>query len=158
MVHKDRPGSSTSQAPSEVEDKVGGKTPEELALENEHLRTSLDAIASHAEKLEQANKALREQHDEREKAVRSIAVGMKREVCARGGLSAHWQAQKVKQGQEMIRSQLMASVSQSPRSARASAPDGCGAQSDTEIGELRILEFELMFSTSEQGEGTRRAD
>lgn len=79
VVHRDRPGPS-SQVSIGTEDKVGGKTPEELALENENLRTSLDAIASHAEKLEQANKVLREQHDEREKAMRSIAVGMRREV------------------------------------------------------------------------------
>ena len=59
---------------------ASGKTPEELALENENLRTSLDEIASHAEELERANKVLKEQGEERDKAMRSIAVGVRREV------------------------------------------------------------------------------
>jgi hypothetical protein len=70
-VDKDRP---------QDKDTVTGKTPEELALENEHLRTSLDEIASHAERLERANRALQAQHDERERTMRTIAVGMRREV------------------------------------------------------------------------------
>jgi len=46
----------------------------------------LDEIASHAEKLERANKVLLAQHDEREKAMKSIAIGVRREV----GLHMAW--------------------------------------------------------------------
>jgi len=56
------------------------KTPEELALENESLRSSLDALASHAQTLKQANKALKQAGDEREKMMRSVVVGVRREV------------------------------------------------------------------------------
>ena len=72
--------------PDVVKDVLGGKTPEELALENENLRISLDAIASHAETLERANRVLQIQHDEREKTMRSIAVGMRREVSVDCGV------------------------------------------------------------------------
>ena len=59
---------------------IGGKTPEELALENEGLRASLDTLASQAHALEKANKALREMAEEREKTMRTVVNGVRREV------------------------------------------------------------------------------
>ena len=41
---------------------------------------SLDALASHAQALEQANKTLNEASMEREKLMRSVVVGVRREV------------------------------------------------------------------------------
>lgn len=126
LVHNSK-GSNRSSSPG-VDSKaptINGKTPEELALENDNLRKSLDEIASHAEKLERANKALLEQHDEREKAMKSIVIGVRREVsrawAVRDRMRRSLQAQKVKHGQEMIRSQLLASQSHPPRSARPSS-------------------------------------
>jgi len=56
------------------------KTPEELTLENESLRASLDALALHAEALGKANKTLKNAGEEREKMMRSVVVGVRREV------------------------------------------------------------------------------
>lgn len=56
------------------------KTPEELVLENESLRASLDALAVHAHSLEVANKALSERAAEHDKVVRSVVHGVRREV------------------------------------------------------------------------------
>ncbi|ORY32007.1 hypothetical protein BCR39DRAFT_587264 [Naematelia encephala] len=82
------------------------KTPEELDLENTSLRASLDALASHAQQLEQSNKLLVSQAADRDKMMRNIVDGVRKEV------------QKAKQGQDIMRSQLLASVSSSssPRS------------------------------------------
>ncbi len=80
------PASSTGgdepdpESAGEARPKTLQKSPEELMLENENLRASLDEIAQHAEKLDRVNKILQAQHDEREKTMRSIAVGMRREV------------------------------------------------------------------------------
>lgn len=57
-----------------------GKTPEELALENENLRASLDAIALHAHAIETENKALRADADERAKAMKTVISEVRREV------------------------------------------------------------------------------
>ncbi|RSH90534.1 hypothetical protein EHS25_001139 [Saitozyma podzolica] len=76
-----------------------GKTAEELLMENESLKSSLDALATHAEALVKQNKELRQQAEEREKMMRSVVVGVRRE------------ARKAKQGQDLIRSQLVASTS-----------------------------------------------
>jgi hypothetical protein len=88
LVQSSRQNTSSRQAspiphsppPTASKANVNGKTPEELALENLNLRTSLDTIASHAEKMERDNKVLREQGEEREKAMRNIAIGVRREV------------------------------------------------------------------------------
>ena len=79
VVPKAKPSSSaiTSQRGTPT---PSGKTPEELTLENENLRLSLDAIAQHAQSLEQANQKLKEQFEERDKMLRSVATGMRREV------------------------------------------------------------------------------
>ncbi|KAK1926329.1 hypothetical protein DB88DRAFT_481460 [Papiliotrema laurentii] len=129
-VDKDRPQDKGT---------VTGKTPEELALENEHLRTSLDEIASHAERLERANRALQAQHDERERTMRTIAVGMRRE------------AQKVKQGQDLLRSQLVSSIAHPPRSARmghspAEVNTGAGGSDGDPALRARIKELEEQVS------------
>lgn len=58
------------------------KTPEELELENEHLRASLDALAVHTQEVESRNKQLREQAAERDKTMRSVVMGVRREVSA----------------------------------------------------------------------------
>ncbi|CAD6576151.1 MAG: hypothetical protein TREMPRED_001591 [Tremellales sp. Tagirdzhanova-0007] len=90
------------------------KTSEELALENTSLRMSLDALASHAQALEQANKTLNEASMEREKLMRSVVVGVRRE------------AQKAKVGTDLMRSQLLTSAS-IPRSAGRPPPGGGGS-------------------------------
>lgn len=56
------------------------KTNEELSLENESLRASLDALAQHAHQLELANRALAARGEERDKLVRSVVTGVRREV------------------------------------------------------------------------------
>lgn len=58
------------------------KTPEELELENEHLRASLDALAVHTQEVESRNKQLREQAEERDKTMRGVVLGVRREVSA----------------------------------------------------------------------------
>ncbi|RXK38509.1 hypothetical protein M231_04275 [Tremella mesenterica] len=85
-----------------------GKTPEELELENVSLRASLDALASHAHTLEQTNKMFRAQAEERERNMRNVMLGVRREAV------------KVKQDQDLMRSQLFASTSQPARQSRLS--------------------------------------
>lgn len=57
-----------------------GKTPEELALENENLRASLDALAVHSHAVETENKALRTDLEERTKAMKTAINEVRREV------------------------------------------------------------------------------
>ncbi|KAH8090361.1 hypothetical protein HD553DRAFT_2341 [Filobasidium floriforme] len=72
---------------------IGAKTPEELALENEHLRASLDALSKHTMQVEQALKRVKD----REGMMKSVVLGVKAE------------AQKVMQSQELYRSAMMPS-------------------------------------------------
>ena len=55
---------------------VGAKTPEELALENEHLRASLDALSKHNMQVEQELKRVKD----REGMMKSVVLGVKMEV------------------------------------------------------------------------------
>ena len=89
------PTSSSSADSFEVVHKkpAGGKTPEELALENEHLRASLDALSKHSMQVEQELKRVKE----REGMMKSVVLGVKAE------------AQKVMQSQELYRSQMPSS-------------------------------------------------
>lgn len=57
-----------------------GKTPEELALENENLRASLDKIAQHAHEVDVENKTLRSEAEERAKTMKTIISEVRREV------------------------------------------------------------------------------
>lgn len=52
-------------------------------LENESLRASLDALAQHAHQLELSNRALKSRSEERDKLVRSVVSGVRREVSER---------------------------------------------------------------------------
>nr|XP_019014340.1 uncharacterized protein I206_00422 [Kwoniella pini CBS 10737]OCF53121.1 hypothetical protein I206_00422 [Kwoniella pini CBS 10737] len=72
------------------------KTAEELSLENASLKTSLDALAIHAESVDQTNKALNMKLEEREKGLKIIMEGLKKE------------AGRVKAGQEVWKSQILA--------------------------------------------------
>lgn len=72
---------------------IGAKTPEELALENEHLRASLDALSKHTMQVEQELKHVKD----REGMMKSVVLGVKAE------------AQKVMQSQELYRSAMMPS-------------------------------------------------
>jgi hypothetical protein len=56
------------------------KTPEELALENASLRASLDALAVHSHELELANRQMKASGEERERTMRHVALGVRREV------------------------------------------------------------------------------
>jgi hypothetical protein len=56
------------------------KTPEELALENENLRASLDAIASHAQAVDNENKRLKAEADARNTMMKSAILEVRREV------------------------------------------------------------------------------
>ncbi|ORX34547.1 hypothetical protein BD324DRAFT_636344 [Kockovaella imperatae] len=105
------------------------KTPEELALENESLRASLDALAVHAQQLDRTNKALRAQHEGRERLMRSAVAGVRRE------------AQKAKHGQDLIRSQLLASVSV-PRPTSGMTSSEAEGESSTSAMRSRIRELE----------------
>ncbi|KAK8845310.1 hypothetical protein IAR55_006023 [Kwoniella newhampshirensis] len=71
------------------------KTPEELALENASLRTSLDSLASYAQTLDQNNRQLKERLEERERQVMSTINGVRRE------------AGRVKRDQDVWRSQIL---------------------------------------------------
>lgn len=53
-------------------------------LENESLRASLDALAQHAHQLELSNRALKSRSEERDKLVRSVVSGVRREVSCSG--------------------------------------------------------------------------
>ncbi|RSH84583.1 uncharacterized protein EHS24_006106 [Apiotrichum porosum] len=78
------------------------KTNEELQLENESLRASLDALAVHAHKLDLANRAFKERDQERDMLVRSVVTGVRRE------------AQRARHDQEVQRSQMLASIAEGP--------------------------------------------
>lgn len=56
------------------------KTPEELALENESLRASLDALALHTEAVDKENQELKKRSQEREAVLRTVAAGVRKEV------------------------------------------------------------------------------
>jgi hypothetical protein len=56
------------------------KTPEELALENESLRASLDALAVHTEAVNKENQELRKSSQEREVVLRNAVAGVRKEV------------------------------------------------------------------------------
>jgi hypothetical protein len=66
---------------TQVDRSPTGKTPEELALENENLRISLDAIASLAQAVDAENKRLRAEAEERSKMMKSAILEVKKEVC-----------------------------------------------------------------------------
>ncbi|KAK6905016.1 hypothetical protein I203_105835 [Kwoniella mangroviensis CBS 8507] len=68
----ERTGSSTNSAPT--------KTAEELLLENASLKTSLDALALHAESVDNTNKTLKKQLEEREKGLKVIMENLKKEA------------------------------------------------------------------------------
>ncbi|WVF66264.1 hypothetical protein IAT40_001004 [Kwoniella sp. CBS 6097] len=70
------------------------KTSEELLLENESLKTSLDALSLHAQSVEQNNHLLKAQLAERDKGFRTAVENIKREAS---------------RGKEVWRSQLLAS-------------------------------------------------
>lgn len=80
VVPRDRHTGEQPQAIPARKTSPAGKTPEELALENESLRASLDALAVHAHSLEVANKALTERAAEHDKVVKSVVHGVRREV------------------------------------------------------------------------------
>ncbi|WWD22258.1 hypothetical protein CI109_106749 [Kwoniella shandongensis] len=84
------------------------KTLEELILENTSLKTSLDSLASYVQTLEQNNRQLKSQLEEREKKVLNTIDGVRREVG------------KVKRDQEVWRSQILAGSMVAP-------PPGPGA-------------------------------
>ncbi|KAK4684852.1 hypothetical protein P7C73_g5315, partial [Tremellales sp. Uapishka_1] len=90
---------------------MSGKTPEELALENQSLRASLDALAVHAHRVEKMNAELLGKAEERDKMMRSVVLGVRQE------------AQKAKQGQDLMRSQLLAS---SPKNVARFPSGGSG--------------------------------
>ena len=89
------------------------KTNEELMLENESMRTSLDTLSKIAHQLEVENRALKERAEERDKMMRSVVSGVRREVSC--GFLYTWlpindQAQKVRHDTEVMRSQMLAST------------------------------------------------
>jgi hypothetical protein len=49
-------------------------------LENENLRISLDAIASHAQRVDDENKRLKAESEERNKMMKSAILEVKREA------------------------------------------------------------------------------
>lgn len=102
------------------------KTPEELALENASLRHSLDTLASHTQSLEQTNRLLKIQLEERDKKLLAAMAGVKKEAA------------RAKQGQELWRSQIMAGsilpvraprIDGSPISSVPGLKDGPGSDS-----------------------------
>ncbi|WOO79638.1 uncharacterized protein LOC62_02G003161 [Vanrija pseudolonga] len=111
------------------------KTNEELMLENESLRASLDALAKHAHALELANKAVTERAEERDKVVRSVVYGVRKE------------AKKVKHDQEVMRSQILASTSGLPPGQATQAVSSAAlVTAQRRVGEL---EAELKRSEAE---------
>ena len=76
-------GASQSHRPCSSADTYrspSGKTPEELALENENLRASLDTIAQRAHEVDLENQTLRSEAEERAKAMKTIISEVRREV------------------------------------------------------------------------------
>nr|XP_018266551.1 uncharacterized protein I303_00526 [Kwoniella dejecticola CBS 10117]OBR88709.1 hypothetical protein I303_00526 [Kwoniella dejecticola CBS 10117] len=108
-------------------------TAEELSLENASLKTSLDTLAIHAETLDQSNKALKTQLEEREKGLKVIMEGLKKE------------AGRVKAGQEVWKSQILAnSLMSSANPARMPGTSGTNASGSgkDDISKKRIKELE----------------
>ncbi|WRT63468.1 uncharacterized protein IL334_000373 [Kwoniella shivajii] len=111
-------GKETNSQSSESEDELKGrqsntgpsKTAEELSFENESLKTSLDSLASHAQSLEMSNRNLQMQLEEREKGLKVIMEGLKRE------------AGRVKAGQEVWKSQILAGSLIAPGPGPGSIP------------------------------------
>lgn len=106
------------------------KTPEELALENTSLRHSLDTLASHTQSLEQTNRLLKIQLEERDKKFLAAMAGVKKEAA------------RAKQGQELWRSQVMAGsiiparaprMDGSPISSVPGLKDGPGSDSTSQF-------------------------
>ncbi|WVQ93885.1 hypothetical protein IAU59_000963 [Kwoniella sp. CBS 9459] len=97
------------------------KTPEELLMENESLKTSLDALSLHAQSVERNNQLLKIQLAERERGLRTAVEGIKREA---------------NRGKEVWKSQLFTaspttstsiSVPKPNRNTLASVPAGSSA-------------------------------
>ncbi|OXG23014.1 hypothetical protein J008_01981 [Cryptococcus neoformans] len=116
------------------------KTPEELALENTSLRHSLDTLASHTQSLEQTNRLLKIQLEERDKKFLAAMAGVKKEAA------------RAKQGQELWRSQVMAGsiiparaprMDGSPISSVPGLKDGPGSDSTTLRKRIKELEEEV---------------
>lgn len=82
VVPRDKDTSAETGEKGEAERKSSPtiKTPEELALENQSLRASLDALAVHAHSLEKANKELRQRAEERDKMLQSMVSDVRHEV------------------------------------------------------------------------------
>jgi hypothetical protein len=129
------------------------KTPEELVLENENLRISLDAIASHAQRVDDENKRLKAESEERNKMMKSAILEVKREVRllhSYDQCKADIQAVKVKQGQDLMRSQLLGSIP-SPNPRRLEASRALPTQGDW-INSTSIISASLarLMSRSEE--------
>ncbi|WWC85623.1 uncharacterized protein L201_000488 [Kwoniella dendrophila CBS 6074] len=103
------------------------KTAEELLLENESLKISLDGLAIHAESLDTSNKLLKKQLEEREKGLKVIMESLKKE------------AGRVKAGQEIWKSQLLANSLAHSTTNTISNRQG---PSDDSISKKRIKELE----------------
>ncbi|WWC66997.1 uncharacterized protein I206_100904 [Kwoniella pini CBS 10737] len=117
-----KPSASASSGPS--------KTAEELSLENASLKTSLDALAIHAESVDQTNKALNMKLEEREKGLKIIMEGLKKE------------AGRVKAGQEVWKSQILAnSLMSSTNPGRI--PSGSSGKDDASKKRIKELEDEV---------------
>lgn len=121
VVHKKAVGTGTGTGTG-----VGGKTPEELALENEHLRASLDALSKHTMQVEQELKRLKD----REGMMKSVVLGVKAE------------AQKVMQSQVLSRSQM-------PGASRVGFPGFNGRVPDLEQRRVVDLEEQVKFLQAE---------
>lgn len=113
------------------------KTPEELALENTSLRHSLDTLASHTQSLEQTNRLLKIQLEERDKKLLTAMAGVKKEAA------------RAKQGQELWRSQIMAGsilpvraprIDGSPISSVPGLKDGPGSDSIGQFPSFHIVQ------------------
>lgn len=61
------------------------KTPEEMLLENESLRASLDALSKQAQALSVENAQLRGGVEKRDEMMKSVVLGVRREVRHRDG-------------------------------------------------------------------------
>ncbi|WVO23425.1 uncharacterized protein IAS62_004778 [Cryptococcus decagattii] len=116
------------------------KTPEELSLENASLRHSLDTLASHTQSLEQTNRLLKIQLEERDKKLLAAMAGVKKEAA------------RAKQGQELWRSQIMAGsilpvrasrIDGSPISSVPGLKDGPGSDSIALRKRIKELEEEV---------------
>lgn len=73
------PGASTPSTTSTLRPAVK-KTPEELELENENLRASLDALSVHNQKVEEELRRVRQRDEKRGEMMKSVVLGVKLEV------------------------------------------------------------------------------